>query len=97
MNLDSVKDYKLPISHAKWFNLTPDKFHDRYIYLINKKSSQTKIFTISNSLNNLLTNYENLLILPLIESVKIDSENYIKSLITLCDDECNRVYPRIEK
>lgn len=97
LHLDSLKDYNLPVSHAKWFNLKPNKFHDRYIYLVNKKNSKTKIFTISNSLNNLLTNYENLLMLPLIESVKIDAENYIKSLIDLCDDENNRVYPRIDK
>lgn len=97
LHLDSFKDYNLPVSHAKWFNLKPDKFHDRYIYLVNKKNSKTKIFTISNSLNNLLTNYENLLILPLKESVKVDAENYIKSLIKLCDDEDNRVYPRIDK
>lgn len=96
LHLDSLKDYNLPVSHTKWFNLKPDKFHDRYIYLVNKKSSKTKIFTISNSLNNLLTNYENLLILPLKESVKTDAENYIKSLINLCVD-VNRVYPRINK
>jgi hypothetical protein len=97
LELDKLKDFNLPISYAKWFNLKPDKFHDRYLYLVNKNSLKTKVFIISNSLNNLLVNYENLIVLPLKDSVKSDAENYIKSLILLCDNEKNRVYPRIDK
>lgn len=94
--LDNLKDYHLPISYVKWFNLKPNKFHDRYLYLVNRKAEETKLFSISNSLNNLLVNYENLLILPLKESVKDVAENYIKSIISQCDDMQNRVYPRVE-
>lgn len=90
--LDSIQSYGVPLSRAKWFNLSSKKFHDRYIYLQNSKN-QIEVYSISNSLNNILSNYENILILPLLDSVKQDAINYIESLIQQCN-RTTQIYPR---
>ena len=83
----------LPISNLSWYNLKSEKFHDRFIY-IKKDDNNYKIFTISNSLNNMLKKY-NFLICELDEETKINAKKYLDNLISTCNLK-NRIFPEKE-
>ncbi len=95
--LDNLQDYKLPLKNSTWYNLKEKSFHDRYLYVKNLSTNEILIFSISNSLNNLLSNYDNLLILPLHGKPCIEAKNYIENvLLPKCNEE-NKIYPDGDK
>lgn len=91
--LTNVKEYKLPLKNTTWYNLKEKSFHDRYLYIKNLATKEILIFTISNSLNNLLSNYPNLLILPLHGRPYLEAKNYIEDDLLLKCNESNKIYP----
>ena len=91
--LENIKEYKLSLKNSTWYNLKEKSFHDRYLYINNLSTKEVLIFSLSNSLNNLLSNYENLLILPLHGIPYIEAKNYIENdLLSKCN-ESNKIYP----
>lgn len=94
--LDNIQDYKIPLKNTTWYNLKTTTFHDRFIYIKNTTTSEEKVFSMSNSLNNLLKrHYSNLTIIPLHGDVKKEAILYVKSLLDSCSDD-NQIYPRVE-
>jgi len=90
--LDNIQDYKIPLKNTTWYNFKEKKFHDRFIYIENISKKEISIYTISNSFNNMLTNYENLSIIPLHGNVLINAREYIGSILSKCN-ETNKIYP----
>lgn len=94
--LDNIQEYKIPLKNTIWHNLETTTFHDRFIYIKNTTTSEEKVFSMSNSLNNLLKrHYSNLTIIPLHGDVKKEALLYIKSLLYSCSDD-NQIYPRVK-
>ena len=87
--LEKLQQTESALSSAKWYNLSADKFHDRYIMLQTKTTN--KIYMLSNSINNLLIKYD-FCIVPLQGNTAINAVNYVKGLIEQCNDR-NRIYP----
>lgn len=80
-----------PIGNLTWHNLGKNNFHDRFIYIC---SSQTnKLFMLSNSINNLLRNY-NFVISELTGTTKENAIKYITSIKANCTQE-NRIFPEV--
>lgn len=91
--LDDIKNYQIPLKSAIWYNLKEKEFHDRFIYVENTITSEINVYTLSNSLNNMLTIYNNLSIVPLRGNVLVGSISYIQELINKCNDN-NKIYPK---
>lgn len=87
--LKKIKSIPLATSNLVWHDIGNEKFHDRFIYI--KNDTKTRLFSVSNSLNNLLKRY-NLSILEFRGGTKHIAEQYIKSLINCCNSE-NKIYP----
>ena len=84
-----LKDTSLPIKNLSWHNLGTANFHDRYIWI--NKNGKDIIFSISNSLNNLLKKYH----FTIIELTGITKENtlkYLKEILNKCNIE-NKILP----
>jgi len=93
-NLENISEYKLPLRNSTWYNLKEKSFHDRYLYINNLSTKEILIFSLSNSLNNLLSNYENLLILPIHGTPYNEVKDYIENnLLSKCN-ESNKIYPK---
>ena len=90
--LDNIQDYKIPLKNTTWYNFKEKIFHDRFIYIENLSKKEISIYTISNSFNNMLTNYENLSIIPLQGDVLTNAREYIGSILSKCN-ETNKIYP----
>jgi hypothetical protein len=91
--LKHLQNFKLPVRNIKWYNFKEKTFHDRYLYVENLSTNEIFIFSISNSLNNLLSNYDNLLILPLNGKVFDEAKEYIEELINKCNNS-NKIFPK---
>ncbi len=91
--LNNFNKKNIPLGNSKWYNLKDGLFHDRYIIV--EHNNHKRIFTLSNSLNNLLSNHPNLLIY-LIENIDIYNaiDEYINNLKSRCIPE-NLIYPDI--
>lgn len=91
--LDSIKDYSIPLRNVYWYNLSPPKlFHDRFIHIENTQTKEIKVYSMSNSLNNMLRKYD-LLIMPLHGTTLKRSIKYIQELKKKCTDTY-RIYPK---
>lgn len=91
--LTNINEYKLPLKNSTWYNLKEKSFHDRYLYINNLTTKEILIFTVSNSLNNLLSNYANLLIMPLHGKPYLEAKSYIENDLLLKCKEPNKIYP----
>lgn len=95
--LDNIQDYKLPLKNTIWYNFREKSFHDRFLYVEDSSKQEVSIYSISNSLNNLLSNYENLSIVPLHGNVFIQAKDYIQNnLLPKCNDS-NKIYPVVSE
>lgn len=83
-----LKQLQLSVSSAKWNNLPTKKFHDRFFMIKTKKGN--KIYMLSNSINNLLKDYD-FCIVPLKGRTKLAAEEYIQTLLASCN-ETNRIF-----
>jgi hypothetical protein len=93
-NFDNIQDFNIPLKSATWYDLKNKKFHDRFIYIVDKETNEKTVYSVSNSLNNLLkTEKYDLLIVPLKGNVLLDAIAYIDNLILQCDDS-KKIYPR---
>ena len=81
-----------PIGNLIWHNLGKENFHDRFIYIVNSRES--KLFMLSNSINNLLGKY-NIVISELTGTTKEHAIKYIRSIKANCTDT-NRIFPEVE-
>ncbi|MEE3349565.1 MAG: VPA1262 family N-terminal domain-containing protein [Candidatus Gastranaerophilaceae bacterium] len=81
-----------PIGNLIWHNLGKENFHDRFIYIVNSRES--KLFMLSNSINNLSGKY-NIIISELTGSTKEHAIKYITSIKANCTDT-NRIFPEVE-
>jgi hypothetical protein len=91
--LNSLKDFGIPVTRLVWDDLKKELFHDRFIIIKNNKME--KIFMLSNSINNLLKSYDFCLV-ALEGDIKRKSLAYISTLECSCKKE-DRVYPEVKK
>lgn len=94
-HFDAIQDYAIPLRSAKWYNLGSKEFHDRFIVVENTVTAEKQVYSMSNSLNNMLKKYD-LLILPLNGIVLEKALKYISSLEQKCT-ELNQIYPRLSQ
>lgn len=93
-HLTNIKDFNIPLKTAQWYNFKAKKFHDRFLYIENVSTNEKQVYSLSNSLNNMLKKYD-LLIIPLKGEVLKNALIYIDSLVSECTKE-NQIYPSIE-
>lgn len=91
-NLQRLESFDLPLKNSCWHNLKSESFHDRFIYIENVESCKKVVFSLSNSLNNMLKNYD-LLVVPLKGEVLKSALNYVNNLLLECTSE-NQIYPK---
>lgn len=91
-NLEELQDFDLPLKSAYWYDLRAKSFHDRFIYIENVSDGVKQVFTLSNSLNNMIKNYD-LLVVPLKGEVLKSALSYVDSLFLECTSE-NQIYPK---
>lgn len=92
--LKNIQDFNIPLKTAHWFNFKAKEFHDRFIYIENVSNGEKKVYSISNSLNNMLKKYS-LLIIPLKGEVLQKALIYLNELFLECTDE-HKIYPKKE-
>lgn len=92
--IKNVDFLSLPISKVKWYNLHKSSFHDRYIYIKSNTTNNVRVFSISNSLNNLLKKYD-LSVFEFNEASKVKVVQYLEKLLKKCDLN-NLVYPKVK-
>lgn len=80
-----------PIGKLVWHNLGKENFHDRFIHIVD--SHENKLFMLSNSINNLLRNY-NFVISELTGTTKENAIKYITSIKANCNNS-NRIFPEV--
>lgn len=90
--LEQIKDFNIPLKTVQWYNFKAKKFHDRFIYIENISSAERQVYSMSNSLNNMLRKY-NLTLLPLKGEVLKKALFYINNLILECTEE-NKIFPK---
>lgn len=83
-----LKSLQLAVSSTQWYNLPTAKFHDRLFVI--KTKQENKIYMLSNSINNLLKDYD-FCIVPLYGNTKLEAEKYIQTLLLLCNEK-NRIF-----
>ena len=83
-----LKSLQLAVSSTRWYNLPTAKFHDRLFVI--KTKQENKIYMLSNSINNLLKDYD-FCIVPLYGNTKLEAEKYIQTLLLLCNEK-NRIF-----
>lgn len=85
-NLKGLQDFNIPLSRMVWHNLSNGKFHDRFIYVKGKNSSDVveDIYMLSNSFNNILKDYA-------ICIVRLDGEAKRQAIMHFIElkSECN--------
>lgn len=84
--LMKIQDFNIPLKTAQWFNFEAKKFHDRFIYIENVSSGEKEVYSMSNSLNNMLKKYS-LLITPLKGEVLQKALIYLDELFSECIDK----------
>ena len=89
--LKGIQDFNIPLKTAHWYNFKAKKFHDRFIYIENVSSGEKQVYSMSNSLNNMLKKYT-LLITPLKGEVLLKALMYLDRLFSECTDE-NKIFP----
>lgn len=89
--LRNIEDFNIPLKTTSWYNFKGGKFHDRFIYIENVSTAEKQVYSLSNSLNNMLKDY-NLLVTPLKGEVLQKALNYLDGLFLECMDK-NKIYP----
>lgn len=89
--LKRIQEFNIPLKTSHWYNFKAKKFHDRFIYIENVSSGEKQVYSMSNSLNNMLKKYS-LLITPLKGEVLLKALMYLDGLFSECTDE-NKIYP----
>ncbi len=84
---------RLPVEYLTWHNFGEANFHDRYIVI--KTSQNERVFSVPNSMNNLLKKY-NFSIIELIGNTKENALKYLHEKIELCNEK-NRILPEVEE
>ncbi len=90
--VDKISETNLPVGKLTWHNLGSANFHDRYILILN--DNKERVFSIPNSLNNLLKKY-NFTVLELTGYTKENALKYLHELIGKCN-ESNRIIPEVK-
>lgn len=90
--VNKISETNLPIGKLIWHNFGSANFHDRYIIISN--NGKERVFSIPNSMNNLLKKY-NFTILELTNYTKENALKYLHELIGKCD-ESNRIIPEVK-
>lgn len=91
-HFDAIQDYAIPLRSATWYNLESKEFHDRFILVENTVTAEKQVYSMSNSLNNMLKKYD-LLIVPLHGNVLKKAVKHIEVLENKCIEE-KQIYPR---
>ena len=92
--LKRIQEFNIPLKTAQWYNFRAKKFHDRFIYIENVSTYEKQVYSLSNSLNNMLKKYS-LLITPLKGEVLQKALIYLNALFSDCSDE-NKIFPRVD-
>lgn len=90
--IKNIQGSGLPAARLIWHNLSKECFHDRYIYI--KSLKNRYVFSLTNSLNNLLTRYD-ISIFEYDGENKILASKYLEELISKCCED-NRLFPEGE-
>jgi len=87
-SLKSLQDYNIPISKMSWHNFSKGEFHDRFIYINGKEGAKQieEIYLLSNSLNNLMKNYD-LCVVRLDGEAKRHAILHLNKLIDKCGNK----------
>lgn len=89
--LKRIQEFNIPLKTANWYNFEAKKFHDRFLYVENVSTGEKQVYSISNSLNNMLKKYS-LLIIPLNGNVLEKALFYINNLLLECTSDY-KIYP----
>ncbi|MEN5387126.1 VPA1262 family N-terminal domain-containing protein [Aliarcobacter skirrowii] len=92
--LNEMQDFNIPLKNAQWYNFKSKQFHDRFIYIENISNGEKQVYSMSNSLNNMLKKYS-FLVIPLKGEVLQKSLLYLDSIFLKCNDEY-KIYPKKE-
>lgn len=87
--IEKLKSTSLPIRKLSWYNLGTANFHDRYIWI--NKDDKDMVFSVSNSMNNLLKKYH----FTMVELTGITKENtlkYLNEILEKCNSK-NKILP----
>lgn len=90
-NLNLLKDFNIPLSNLSFYNLKEKSFHDRYIHI--KSNEKEEVYSLSNSINNLLINYPNILLVKIEDTTKKKLLEYFNNKIFKKCDDSTIVYP----
>ena len=88
-NVNALKNTYLPIGKMSWHDLGAENFHDRYIWI--NQDGKDLVFSISNSMNNLLKDYH----FTMVELTGVTKEKtlkYLNEILAKCNSE-NKILP----